>query len=301
MGRWKLALGVVIVLALVIWDIGLPGRHARHAGGAATSRVSASESPQRVSRDAPAVPDIPGIIRPRSAPEFNATFSGSHLDASVWSTCYPWMDSTGCTNFGNVRTEDEWYLPTQAQVYGGLLHLVAQRKPTAGQASDGSPKNYSCRSGMVTTYRGFQFEYGYIQIVARIPTGTGLWSALWLAAADLKWPPEMDIVEAWGGARFYAASHFHFSTSAGNQEIAGRISPPTLASGWHTFSLSWTKAQLTWLLDGKVILTTHQHIPHQKMYFVADLAEAISKARPIVSPGECNGSLLVRSVQVWKT
>lgn len=299
MGRWKLGLGVVIVLAMAFWDIGLPGQHARHAGGAAGSQAGASES-----RPAPdstlKIPDIPGVIRPKSAPEFNATFSGSRLDASVWSTCYPWADSTGCTNFGNVHTEDEWYLPTQAQVDGGLLHLVAQREPTVGKTSSGSLRNYACRSGMVTTYPSFQFEYGYIQIVARIPNGAGLWPALWLSAADRQWPPEMDIVEAWGGRGFYAASYFHFSTPAGNQQIRGRISPPTLASGWHIFSLSWTKTQLTWLLDGKVILTTHQHIPHQKMYIIADLAEAISKNYPTVEPDECSGSLLIRSVQVWK-
>jgi beta-glucanase (GH16 family) len=300
MGRWKLALGIAIVLAIGVWDVGLSGQRVRHTGSAATSRMPTSGSPT-VSGSTPAVPDIPGVIQPLGAPEFSATFSGSRLDTSVWSTCYPFMDPTGCTNFGNVHTEDEWYLPSQDQVYGGLLHLVAQREATAGKAINGSSKNYPCRSGMVTSYPGFQFKYGYIQVVTRIPTGAGLWSALWLAAADLKWPPEMDIVEAWGGASFYAAAYFHFSTPAGNQQLRGLISPPTLASGWHTFALSWTETQMTWLLDGKVILTTHQHIPHEKMYLIADLAESISNAHPVVIPGECNGSLLIRSVQVWKT
>jgi serralysin len=185
------------------------------------------------------------------------------------------------------------------QVYGGLLHLVAQRKPTEGRTSTGAPEEYACRSGMVTTDPGFEFKYGLIQIVAKIPANPGLWPALWLGAASFKWPPEMDIVEAWGGQRFFAAAFFHFATASGNEQLRGLITPYTAASGWHTFGLSWTSTQMTWLLDGKAFFTTREHIPHQKMYFIADLAEAITRAQPDVLPGECDGSLLIRSVEVW--
>ena len=119
----------------------------------------------------------PPGLNPAWRPAFTADFSGSRLNTSVWATCYPWMDTpSGCTNFGN--TEYEWYLPGQDQVSGGVLHLVAQRTPTPGMTADGTPKAYSCRSGMVTTYPGFRFQYGYVQVVAQIPNGPGLWPAL---------------------------------------------------------------------------------------------------------------------------
>lgn len=299
MRSWRLTVSVIAVLVIGISSIVLADHSERRGSGIPDSSVATPQSP--AASDTPSdVPDFPGIIRPASIPEFNATFVGSRLDSSVWSTCYPSMNSAGCTNFGNAHTEDEWYLPSQDQVYGGLLHLVAQRELTPGKNSSGTLKNYECRSGMVTSYPGFQFEYGYVQIVARIPTGAGLWPALWLAAANLRWPPEMDMIEAWGGVNFYAASYFHFSTLSGNRQIRGLISPSTLAIGWHIFSLSWTSTQLTWMLDGKVVLSTRQHIPHQKMYIIADLAEAISRAHSYISPGECDGSLLIRSVKVWK-
>lgn len=306
---WKLALGAAIVLALVIWDVGLPGRHSAPAHSAAHSQASAAVSasaPPSVA--APEVTGIPGVIQPKGKPEFSATFSGSSVDTSVWAECYPYKADvfpTGCTNFGNVGRESEWYTPSQVQVRNDTLNLIAERRPVAGNASDGSPHTYGCRSGMVTTYRGFQFEYGYVQIVANIPGGRGLWPALWLAAANLQWPPEMDMIEAWGSGQSvtgptYAAMYYHFSTPANHDNyIKGVVSPPELAIGWHQFALSWTPTQMTWLLDGHVILTTTQHIPHQKMFLIADLAEAVTPAEPNVLPGQCNGDMQIRSVAVW--
>ena len=97
-----------------------------------------------------------------------------------------------------------------------------------------------------------------------------------------------------------AAMYFHYSTPA-NQDayIESVISPPTLAEGWHTFALSWTPTQMTWLLDGQPMMTTTQYIPQQKMFLIANLAESVSAAEPNVLPGECNGDMQIQSVAVW--
>jgi len=296
---WKPALGGVIVLAIAVWDVGLPSAHSSDGEVAKPRQSNHADSPSSAAR-ASGLAKAPGLLSPKNAPEFSATFTGSTLNASIWSTCYPWLDQSGCTNFDNAKVEDEWYLPSQVKVSGGVLHLVARRELTQGKTSSGRAKTYACRSGMVTSYPGFRFKYGYIQVVARIPTGAGLWPALWLAAANLQWPPEMDILEAWGGSQFFASTYFHYATASGNAQIRGLITPALSASGWHIFGLSWTKTQMTWLLDGRVIMVIRQHVPHQEMYFIADLAEAVSKHQPHVTPGECSGSLLIRSVKVWK-
>jgi beta-glucanase (GH16 family) len=306
MRGWKLAFGVLIVAVVVIWDIGLPGEHNSSAGPAATPTPSSSvpaSSSSSVTASPLASSAIPGVLQPTGKPEFAAAFTGSSLDTSVWDTCYPqpyYNFGNGCTNFGNATKEAEWYLPSQVKVYGGVLHLVADKEPTAGHSSNGGSETYSCRSGMVTSDPGFQFKYGYIQVIARIPSSSGLWPALWLAAANFQWPPEMDMLEAWGGPDFYASTYFHYATPTRNKDDRGVITPATLASGWHVFALSWTRTQMTWLLDGKPVLTVRQNIPHQKMYFIANLAEYISKAHPNVTAGQCRGSLLIRSVAVWK-
>jgi beta-glucanase (GH16 family) len=247
--------------------------------------ATASPSPSATYSGPPA-PD------PSGTPTFASDFSGRSLNTSIWATCYPWMDvPTGCTNFGNAN-EQEWYLPSQDQVSGGVLHLVAQPIATRGTNSAGAPKTYECRSGMVTTMPGFSFEYGVVQVVARIPSTAGLWPALWLLATDEVWPPEIDMLEEWGPPDRAIGEYFHPT-----DYMTVGVSPLTgdLSTGWHTFTLQWTPTSLTWWIDGQQELTTSSDIPAQEMYFLADLADY-----SMSSKGSCQGSLLIQSVKIWQ-
>lgn len=223
----------------------------------------------------------------------DASFSGSRLDTALWATCYPWMDvASGCTNFTNAQhgTEHEWYLPSQVRVRNHSLELVARRTPTPGRNSQGGSKEYACRSGMVTTYPGFRFEYGYVQVIAHIPSAVGLWPALWLAASNLRWPPEIDILEHWGSRRTGVFLH-----PTDLPQLVDRFKMPTISRGWHTFALLWSPSMLTWSIDGHHVLTTHSGIPHQSMYFIANLANTVSN----LGSG-CQGTMAIRSVKIWQ-
>lgn len=183
-------------------------------------------------------------------------------------------------------------MPSQVQVSDGVLHLAAQRTPTQGLAQDGSAKTYAYRSGMVTTFPGFQYQYGYLQVVARIPYGPGLWPALWLAAANEKWPPEIDILEHSGTEAEYT-QHLH----ATNMSVrAAAESAENLSVGWHTFSLYWSPSVVIWYVDGRQVMSAVSGVPRQPMYFLADLAVNQQSAA-----GWENGSALdIRSVMVWQ-
>jgi hypothetical protein len=283
MRRWKLALAVAVTLGVAFWGVGVVSNHREPNGlGAARLPSFASLARQATAKLA---------IKPTGPAEFSATFSSGKLSKNLWSTCYPWMNRpSGCTDFGN-KFEQQWYLPSQVSLTGDTLALKAEQMPTAGFNKNGQPKQYSCRSGMVTTYPGFRFEYGYIQVEAWIPTGPGLWSAIWLAAANQQWPPEIDMLESFGVRS--SSAYFH---PVGAAPVEGRMNPP-ISQGWHTISLSWTQSQLTWFVDGKVILTVHQRIPHQQMYLIVDLAEY----QPTSTNAYCNGQLLIRSIKVWRT
>lgn len=255
------------------------------------SRTASPLVPSRT--PSPLVPSrTPSPPAPNSPPgwqlKFSATFPGSRLNTNVWGTCYPWTDqAAGCTNYGNP--EYQWFLPSQDQVSGGILHLVAQAVPTQGQSSAGSSEVYSCRSGMVTTYPSFRFTYGYVQVIARMPDQPGLWSALWLAAANLDWPPEIDIVEQWGSQ---AGVYFH---PVGSRFVGVSEYTSNLSVGWHTLALSWTPSQMVWYIDGRVEMTISQQVPSQPMYFIADLAESNQAAA-----NDCAGTMLIRSVKIWQ-
>jgi beta-glucanase (GH16 family) len=221
---------------------------------------------------------------------FKATFTGSKLDTKIWDTCYPWQQG-GCTNYGNVTDEEqEWYLAGQDKISGGVLKLEAKREPTPGVNQQGDAKEYTCRSGMVTTYPGFNFKYGYIQVTGKIPFGKGLWPAFWLAAANEKWPPEIDILEHWHN-QLFGSVYLH---DLAGKRLGGHVQMPDLSSGWHTFGVDWTKNRLTWYYDGTQVFTTSTGVPQQAMYFLADLADDDASA------GTCTGSLAIKSVEVWQ-
>jgi beta-glucanase (GH16 family) len=109
----------------------------------------------------------------------------------------------------------------------------------------------------------------------------------------------VDIIETYGFPQFLATTYLHWKTPAGQQYVGGTIANPESAAGWHTFALSWTKTQLTWLIDGVVVQTANQNIPQQKMYLIANLAEWIGPEVAARSPGQCDGTLNIRSVTLW--
>jgi beta-glucanase (GH16 family) len=221
---------------------------------------------------------------------FSAGFSGTSLNAEIWDECYPWAASPrGCTNKGNP-SELEWYLPSQVEVKDGALFLVARRTPTDGYDANGHPKVYGCRSGMVTTYPGMRIKYGFVQVIARIPFGKGLWPAIWLAPADWSWPPEIDVIEHWSTSPDSRAT---LHPQSGPQQHAA-VSFPNADRGWHSFTLYWTQSRLTIYYDSKQVLTTTKGVPQQAMYLLLDLADTND------SPGGCSGTMLVKSVNVWE-
>jgi beta-glucanase (GH16 family) len=223
--------------------------------------------------------------------KFNTAFQGSQLNSQVWATCYPWS-AGGCTNFGNTSDPElEWYQASQDEVSNGELHLVAQREPTPGLNKQGGAKTYACRSGMVTTYPSLNFKYGYVQITAMIPFGKGLWPALWLAASNEKWPPEIDILEHWA-SESYGKVYLHPLSGV---RQGGSVSLSALSASWHTFGLYWTNTRLAWYYDGKQVFATSTGVPQQDMYLIANLA--VDNA----SLGGCSGTLLIKSVKVWQS
>ena len=88
------------------------------------------------------------------------------------------------------------------------LHLRSARLPAVTQEA---VRDYMHRTGQgkqaqrvryasaeITTSQTWAQTYGYFEIVARFPRGKGRWPAFWLTHAGLGWPPEIDVVEAYG-------------------------------------------------------------------------------------------------------
>jgi beta-glucanase (GH16 family) len=228
---------------------------------------------------------------------FDATFTGSNLDTQTWATCF-WYAAAGagCTHAG-VYNETEWYLPSQDVVSKGALNLVATSDPISGVNSQGTPETFPCRSGMVTTAQSFNFTYGYVQVVFRVPKGRNTWPALWMLPANhAEALPEIDLMEIIGTQTNHPAVAFH--PAVGIQQRLGLNTSP-LSAGWHTFGLDWEPGEIVWYVDGTPRFTVTKGVPSQPMYFLANLAITNASA-PLRLPASCTGTLSIRSVEVWQ-
>jgi beta-glucanase (GH16 family) len=222
--------------------------------------------------------------------DFAKTSAKGTVNPETWATCYPWATAAGCTNFGNAKLEKEWYLPSQVKVAGGILKLTATRTATKGLNAKGKPATYACRSGMVTTYPSLHFKYGFVQVKARLPFSPGLWPAFWLAAANGKWPPEIDILEHWD-AQPYSKVYLHPLSGVRQGTV---YSAPTADKGLHVFEVKWTKSSLTWYYDNKKVFATSTGVPQQAMYLIMNLADTTT------AKGACSSTMQVASVKVWQ-
>lgn len=259
-----------------------PSSSAQAAGTAAAGPTGAASSP--------ASTGVPASLGTGWKQTFSATFTGNKLDPSVWDTCYPWESQSGCTNFGNSDEEFQWYTPSQDTVSGGAMRILAQKEPTEGTTSSDRPESYEYRSGLVTTFPGYSFQYGYIEVDAQMPSAPGLWAALWLAAKNESWPPEIDIVEHWDDdAKFF---QYYHPANAPRENSSVNLGS---ATGWHKFGLDWTASRITWYIDGRPVFSTGRNVPQLPMYFLANVA-----VDEHVSSLGSNAALGIRSVRVWQ-
>lgn len=236
---------------------------------------------------------------------FQDEFAGGALDHGRWVNCYLWA-TLGCykTNGGEL----EWYTPDMATVGGGALQLQARKQPTQG--SDG--QTYPYTSGLISSGRSgydpadaprFAFQYGYVEMRARVPAGRGFWSAFWLLRADRVLPWEIDIFEILGHAPATANMTVHYPQADGSTGAHGdAYTGPDFSKDYHTYGLEWSAEQLVWYIDGVARKRdrTAAHIPHDPMYLIANLAVGGDWPGPPDATTVFPSSLNIDYIRVWQ-
>ena len=175
-------------------------------------------------------------------------FSGSEINTDNWGY------DIGGGGWGNE--ELQYYTNRNAYLKDGLLVLRAQQESYGGR---------SYTSSRLKTQGKQNFQYGRIDIRARMPEGQGMWPALWMLGkniTEVSWPycGEVDIMEMVGGGsgrdnRVYGTAHWNngglnagYSPASygGNKLLSG---DETLASNFHVFSIEWDSSAITWYID----------------------------------------------------
>jgi Ca2+-binding RTX toxin-like protein len=129
-------------------------------------------------------------------------------------------------------------------------------------------KQYEFTSGMISSQSSFWQTYGYFEMTAELPEGAGAWPAFWMLPVDNSWPPEIDILEAFGDQ----PNQVHTAT-IGSGGTADTWSQVDTSGGMHSYGVKWTPYDITFYVDGVEIMSTPTPSDfHTQMYLIANLA-----------------------------
>jgi beta-glucanase (GH16 family) len=99
-------------------------------------------------------------------------------------------------------------------------------------------------------------KYGTFSARIKMPAGTGIWPAFWLAGSNSQsvgWPAcgEIDALEADGGSPTTIQQHIHYGATTDNPTGSSTQLPAgESTAGWHTYSITWTPTGIVWDVDG---------------------------------------------------
>jgi beta-glucanase (GH16 family) len=158
------------------------------------------------------------------------------------------------------------------KVRDGVLSIVASRTPPALKPV---LFNNEYVSGILTTQGTFSQKYGYFEIRAKIPVGTGVWPAFWMLADDGGWPPEIDVMEGRGQRPGDLAMTTHWrSRATGRVESCGfDFSVPDTPTRFHDYGVLWQRDRVVYFIDRKPVSDIKVPIGFDDpMYMIVNLA-----------------------------
>ena len=140
-----------------------------------------------------------------------------------------------------------------------VLQAFAEKRKNKNYEAD-SPqwiknrKEADYTSGSVNGRGKFAFQYGKLEVRAKIEYGRGVWPAIWALGANGKWPDcgEIDILEyvSQDKHKVHGTMHWQKGTNYGGGHTKN-INEPDLLEGFHTYGMDWTPEKIDLYFDGK--------------------------------------------------
>ena len=171
-----------------------------------------------------------------------------------------WEFEVGGDGFGNNELQFYTKKRTEnARVEDG--HLIIEAKKEQWE------KN-AYTSAKLTTKKTFPFQYGTVEVLAKLPKGKGTWPAIWMLSENLKeWPDdgEIDIMEHVGYNEGFVHASVHtkkYNHIIGTQKT-DTIVLKDATEKFHVYRADWTPAKIEMFVDGQKYFT---YIKTEKEY-----------------------------------
>lgn len=171
-----------------------------------------------------------------------------------------WTLETGASGWGNNELQN-YTNGDNAKVVDGKL-IITARKVNENTLVG------SYTSSRIVSKEKKEFQYGRLEIRAKLPSGTGIWPAIWMLGSNFSsvgWPScgEMDIMEYVGYEPNVIHSTVHTPAGYGGNGNGSSKTLATCEEEFHVYGLFWTKRKLVFYTDN-IENVTHTYIPAVK-------------------------------------
>ena len=197
---------------------------------------------------------------------FNDEFDGGKLDTNKWSYDEGFLleeDDINTAGWGNQ--ELEYYTRDNVSVKDGKLNIDMKKQSKIFTQKGDSTKKAEAKysSGKITTKDKFSVKYGRVDFRAKMPTGTGVWPAMWMLPNDSvygSWPlsGEIDVFEGRGRTPNMVFGTLHYGSQWPNNinssdafDMTKNGNVKTGIDDWHVYSVVWDAENIKIYCDGK--------------------------------------------------
>jgi beta-glucanase (GH16 family) len=178
-------------------------------------------------------------------------FDGKELDPARWD----FDIGNGSGGWGNAELQYYTREPRNVFVKDGLLHIRALKESLQGFGYTSARLKTRKKDGGPL----FNQRYGWFEFRVKLPTGRGVWPALWMMPQEDKYggwaaSGEIDIMEARGQEPHKVLGTLHYGSRwPGNVHTSREYVLPgggTIAD-FHVYALEWLPGEMRWFVDGR--------------------------------------------------
>jgi len=186
-------------------------------------------------------------------------FDQNSLDESVWTY------ETGNNN-GWGNQELQYYTEDNAVVEDDMLKITARAENTNG---------FDYSSARLKTENNFDFQYGRIEVRAKLPQGDGTWPAIWMLGSNFSqvgWPDtgEIDIMEHSGNDPGVIHGSLHFPDNSGGDAVSEITSVDNVSSEFHNYTVEWSENKILFAVDNQIYheFINDPSLPFNQPFFI---------------------------------
>lgn len=181
-------------------------------------------------------------------------FDGNEINTADWTF------ETGAHGWGNNELQN-YTNGSNAEIEDGKL-IIRAKKINDNQ----QPGSYT--STRMITKGKQEFTYGRMEIFAKLPSGRGIWPAIWMLGGDIgqvSWPAcgEIDIMEYVGYQPNTIHATVHTPAGYGANGNGSSKSLVTAEEEFHIYGVIWTEKEMIFYTDTPENVT-HTYAPSNK-------------------------------------